>query len=82
MIKSLEIRNAAFRLAEQKFVAGEPTYGLYSPIYIASTSNVTDTMNLYKNYEDVLTVGGTGAHAYEALLHGAKHVDLFDINEL
>ena len=82
MIKSLEIRNAAFRLADQKFVEGKPTYGLYSPIYIASTSNVTDTMKLYKDYESVLTVGGTGAHAYEALLNGAKHVDLFDINEL
>lgn len=40
------------------------------------------TLNLYANYQKVLAVGSTGAHGYEALLHGAKQVDLFDVNEL
>lgn len=57
-------------------------FSTYSSIYIATTSNVRNTLHLYHDYEQVLAVCGTGAHAYEALLHGAKHVDLFDINEL
>lgn len=61
---------------------GKSEFSTYSPIYIATTSNVRNTLHLYHDYEQVLSVCGTGAHAYEALLHGAKHVDLFDINEL
>ncbi|MFI3260479.1 MAG: hypothetical protein R3Y13_02050 [bacterium] len=55
-------------------------HGDCSSIYISTTSNVIGTLNLYKDYEDVLSVGSTGAHGFEALLGGAKNVDLFDIN--
>lgn len=82
MMDILKAREEAFRLSQTKYQEGPPVYTKYSPIYIASTSNVKDTMELYGKKENVLTVGGTGAHAYEALLHGAEHVDCFDINEL
>jgi len=80
-----EARSEAFKLASNsydEFLGNNRIHSKYSPIYIATTSNVVETLKLYKNYERVLTVGGTGAHAYEALLNGAKEVDIFDINEL
>jgi len=80
-----EARNEAFKLASKKyneFLDNNRIHTKYSSIYIATTSNVIDTLKLYKNYERVLTMGGTGAHAYEALLNGAKEVYIFDINEL
>lgn len=75
-------RNAAFKLASERYKPGEPVFGHYSPIYIVATSNVKDTINLYQNYDSVLSVGSTGAHGYEALLNGATKVDMFDVNEL
>lgn len=75
-------RDTAFKLASTPYVADNPIYTKYSPIYIAATSNVKGTMNLYQNYDSVLAVGSTGAHGYEAALNGASRVDLFDINEL
>ncbi len=78
----LQTRNAAYRLATKPYIPGNTDFGEYSSIYLASTSNVLDTLALYKDYESVLTIGGTGAHGFEAALHGAKKVDMFDINEL
>jgi len=78
----LKAREEAFRLSQMTYQEGTPIYTEYSPIYLASTSNVKDTMALYGEKKDVLTVGGTGAHAYEALLRGAEHVDCFDVNFL
>lgn len=60
----------------------DPSHSNISSIYIAPTANVIDTVNLYNNYKDVLSVGGTGAIGYECILNGAKRVDLFDINYL
>ena len=77
-----ETRDAAFDLVSQNFEGGEMPHTSYSSIYIAPTSNVTGVMNLYHDYDKVLSVGGMGALGYEASLHGAKVVDLFDINEL
>ena len=78
----LEARSAAYRLATSKYKVGDTTHTQYSSIYMASTSNVKDTMNLYDNFDSVLALGGTGAHGFEAALHGAKKIDLFDINYL
>lgn len=75
-------REQAFRLASSGHEHDSNSYTKYSPIYLASTSNVKSTLDLYDHYEKVLTVGGTGAHGYEAALNGAKKVDMFDINEL
>ena len=72
----------AFKLASTPYKAGNTEFTTHSSIYIAPTSNVKDTLALYSNYQSVLAVGGTGAFGYEALLHGAKQVDLFDTNEL
>lgn len=82
MTDLLKAREEAFKLASETYKPGQTTYGKYSPIYLASTANGKDTMNLYKDYESVLTLGATGALGFEASLHGAKKVDMFDINEL
>lgn len=78
----IKAREEAYKLANSKYEPGKVNYTKYSPIYIASTSNVKDTLSLYKNYKSVLTIGSTGAHAFEAALNGATKVDMFDINEL
>lgn len=80
--KILQAKIATFKLATSRYQSGAAYFNKYSPIYIASTSNVKSTLNLYDNYETVLCLGSTGAHAYEAALHGAKEVDMFDINLL
>ena len=73
----------AMRLAKtESFPFDRDLFSTYSPIYIGTTSNVKKTLDLFYGYHRVLSVCGTGAHGYEALLHGASHVDLFDINEL
>lgn len=75
-------REEAFKLAQTPYKIGDENFGKYSSIYLAATSNVKDTLSLYHDYESVLALGATGALGYEALLNGAKKVDLFDINEL
>lgn len=82
MVNIYQARDAAFKLASEKYEAGKSVYTLFSPIYIAATSNVTSTVDLYKDYNSVLSVGGTGAHGFEVALNGAKKVDLFDANYL
>lgn len=77
-----KIREQAFKLAQTPYTESEIKYTDCSPIYIASTSNVKDTINLYTNYKSVLSVGGTGSFGFEAILNNATKIDLFDINEL
>lgn len=80
-----QIKSKTLELASQlsvPFDTDDMYFGCCSPIYLATTSNVRNTLSVYNNYCNVLAVGGTGAHGYEALIHGAKKVDLFDINEL
>lgn len=75
-------RQEAYSLATKKYNPGNSDHREYDSIYLAATSNVKDTLSLYNNYESVLALGATGAHGFEAALHGAKRVDMFDINEL
>lgn len=82
MSNLLEAREKAFELVTTPHKNENISFNQYSSIYMASTSNVIDTMSLYNDYKKVLAVGSTGAHGYEALLNGATKVDLFDINEL
>lgn len=83
MVDLKQARDIAFKLASQRYDYNEKTaYDNYSPIYLASTSNVKDTFKVYNNYQKVLAVGSTGAYGFEALLNDATHIDLFDINEL
>lgn len=81
-IELQKTRNAAFKLVGARYAHGTTYFSKYSPIYMASTSNVKGTLKLYNDYETVLCLGSTGAHGYEAALNGAKKVDMFDINEL
>lgn len=78
----IETRKKAFALATEEFSTKEKAHSSYSPIYLASTENVIDSMKIYKNYETVLAVGSSGAQGFEAALNGAYKIDLFDINEL
>lgn len=78
----IETRKKAFALAAEEFSTKEKAHSSYSPIYLASTENVIDSMKIYKNYETVLAVGSSGAQGFEAALNGAYKIDLFDINEL
>ena len=81
-MNKIELRKNAFILANQEGCEKKAKYTECSPIYIASTSNVKDTMALYGDAKKVLAVGSTGAHGFEALLNGAVKVDMFDVNEL
>ncbi len=58
------------------------SFGKYSRIYLAPTGNVKGVFDHYGENQSILTVGAMGSYAYEAILHGAKKVDLFDINIL
>lgn len=78
----LKARSEAYRLANSPQSITREPHSKYSPIYLASTSNVKDTLALYHDYKKVLTLGATGAHAFEAALNGAEKIDMFDINEL
>lgn len=79
----MNLSKEAMKLASEDVIPfTKEGFSLCSPIYIATTSHVKNTLDLYEGYRDVLSVCGTGAHAFEALLRGAKHVDLFDINQL
>lgn len=82
MINIYQARDMAFKLASERYIPGTTNYTSFSPIYIAATSNVTSMVQLYQNYNSVLSVGGTGAISYEVALNGAKNVDLFDVNFL
>lgn len=57
-------------------------YSKYASIYLAPTSNVKDTINLFdtNNINTSLVVLGSGAYIYELLLKGVKEIDAFDIN--
>ena len=57
-------------------------FGKYSSVYVSPTGNVKSVLQEYHQNEKVLTIGAMGAYAYEAMLHGAKEIDLFDINIL
>lgn len=73
-----------FKVAESK-IGNKDTFSTYSPIYLAPTSNVIDTVNLYTKDQEInnaLVVGSQGAFAYELILNGAKYIDCFDKNIL
>lgn len=51
-------------------------------VYLFTNENISGYLNACGDLHDmqVLTVGASGDHAFEAYLSGAKHVDTFDIN--
>lgn len=66
----------------RKEIEKEDKFTSYSPIYVAPTSNVKDTVKLYNNVKKALVVGSQGALIYELLLNGTTEIDCFDKNIL
>ena len=59
-------------------------YNWRAPVFLFSNENVAgylDKMNKLTG-KKVLAVAGSGDHAFECLLRGAKQVDVFDVNYL
>lgn len=84
-IKNIDIYEAlkeSYILSDQPIEEEEKEFSSYSPIYIAPTSNIIDTIKLYDNVESALTVGSSGNFPYELALNGAKKIDCFDKNIL
>ncbi|MEG2250561.1 MAG: DUF3419 family protein [Bacilli bacterium] len=56
-------------------------FSLYSPVYLFTTENIKGYLDLIDiKDKSVLTPTASGDHAFEAVLRGAKSVDMFDIN--
>lgn len=55
-----------------------------APVFLFTNENVAGTLRAIGNIRgaDVLTVAGSGDHAFEAYLAGAKNVETFDLNIL
>ncbi len=77
-----EALTESVKLSKQPVEAKEKDFSSYSPIYIAPTSNIIDTVKLYNNVESALTVGSSGGFPYELALNGTKKIDCFDKNIL
>ena len=59
----------------------EEGFYLYTPAYPGTTENVNGYYNrMFLEGKTVLTVVGSGAQVFEAVLRGAKKVDAFDIS--
>lgn len=55
----------------------------YTAPYLFSTENLVGTYeNVTPNGKNILTIGASGDHAFDAYLNGARHVDTFDFNLL
>ena len=59
-------------------------FNWHSPVYLFTNENISGYLERLGGLADkkVLTVAGSGDHAFEVLLAGASHVDTFDINYL
>ena len=66
----------------RKEIEKEDKFASYSPIYVAPTSNVKDTVKLYDGVKKALVVGTQGSFIYELLLNGVTEIDCFDKNIL
>lgn len=83
-IDIMEALDESFHLMH-KPVEQEDTFSRYSSIYLAPTSNLKDTVNLFdinKDNKSALVVGSQGGLAFELLLKGYKRIDCFDKNVL
>ncbi len=59
-------------------------YNWRAPVFLFSNENVAGYLDKMNNLtgKKVLAVAGSGDHAFECLLRGAKQVDVFDVNYL
>ena len=62
----------------------QSTYNWRAPVFLFSNENIAGYLDKMNNLagKKVLTVAGSGDHAFECLLRGAKQVDVFDVNYL
>ncbi len=72
--------NEALKIINSK---DKTTYNKYCSIYPFTTENIAGYFNK-ENIEnkDILTVGSSGDHVFNAKLFGAKSIEIFDINKL
>lgn len=59
-------------------------YNWHAPVFLFTNENIAGYLEQLGDMsgKDVLAVAGSGDHAFESLLHGANHVDTFDVNYL
>ena len=59
-------------------------YNWRAPVFLFANENIAGYLDKMNNLtgKKVLTVAGSGDHAFECLLRGAKQVDVFDVNYL
>lgn len=74
------LRSATRTAAEVEF--GPRLFKWNNPVYLFSNENISGYLNGIDDIRGgrVLSVGASGDHAFEAMLAGAKTVDMFDIN--
>ncbi len=77
----IEVMNLLTENPMNKTINVESVYNQYDRIYPFTTENIKEYMKDLNN-KKILTVTGSGDHAIEAYLKGAKRVDTFDINLL
>lgn len=75
--------NNAISIIEDNSKCSNCTYKKYSVIPIKGTENVKELFQQIDNsFEKSLIVTGSGDQILEAILHGAKHINSFDLNLL
>lgn len=59
-------------------------YNWHAPVFLFTNENVSGYLSQMDDVagKNVLTVTGSGDHAFECLVRGAKNVDTFDVNYL
>lgn len=77
-----DVIRTAYALKDEVYTGG--LFSWRSPVYLFTNENVSGYLESLGGLQNkkVLTVAGSGDHAFEVLLAGATHVDTFDINYL
>ena len=65
-------------------VSQRSVYNWHAPVFLFTNENISGYLSQMNDVADknVLTVTGSGDHAFECLVRGAKRVDTFDVNYL
>ncbi len=65
-------------------VSQRSVYNWHAPVFLFTNENIPGYLSQMNNVanKNVLTVTGSGDHAFECLVRGAKRVDTFDVNYL
>lgn len=65
-------------------VSQRSVYNWHAPVFLFTNENIPGYLSQINDVADknILTVTGSGDHAFECLVRGAKRVDTFDVNYL